>query len=167
ARELGGIMAAVGLASNLAAMRALATEGIQKGHMALHARAVSHAAGARGEKADERRQRLVAAGEVKIDRARELLRALEARSWDRLRAGARRRARPPRRAAKRRRGVAATAAAPPAARHAPTPPPPPPPQAAPRAPPVPPRRFARAAHGRARRRRPGSARRAHPARRAR
>jgi hydroxymethylglutaryl-CoA reductase len=39
ARELGGIMAAVGLASNMAAMRALATEGIQKGHMALHARA--------------------------------------------------------------------------------------------------------------------------------
>jgi len=80
ARELGAIMAAVGLASNLAAMRALATEGIQKGHMALHARAVSHAAGARGEKAEELRQRLVAAGEVKIDRARELLRALEARS---------------------------------------------------------------------------------------
>ncbi len=80
ARELGAIMAAVGLASNLAAMRALATEGIQKGHMALHARAVAHAAGARGEQAEELRRRLVAAGEVKIDRARELLRALEARS---------------------------------------------------------------------------------------
>ena len=50
ARELGGIMAAVGLASNMAAMRALATEGIQKGHMALHARAVSHAAGARARR---------------------------------------------------------------------------------------------------------------------
>src|SRR5262249_44946946 len=47
ARELAGIMAAVGLASNMAAMRALATEGIQKGHMSLHARSVSHAAGAR------------------------------------------------------------------------------------------------------------------------
>jgi len=80
ARELAGIMAAVGLASNLAAMRALATEGIQKGHMALHARAVSHAAGARGEEAEELRRRLLAAGEVKIDRARELLRALEPRS---------------------------------------------------------------------------------------
>jgi hydroxymethylglutaryl-CoA reductase len=80
ARELAGIMAAVGLASNLGAMRALATEGIQKGHMALHARAVSHAAGARGEEAEELRRRLLAAGEVKIDRARELLRALEPRS---------------------------------------------------------------------------------------
>src|SRR5262249_11152599 len=47
ARALAEIMAAVGLASNLAAMRALVTEGIQKGHLALHARAVSRAAGAR------------------------------------------------------------------------------------------------------------------------
>jgi hydroxymethylglutaryl-CoA reductase len=77
ARELGGIMAAVGLASNMAAMRALATEGIQKGHMALHARAVSHAAGARGDQAEELRRQMLAAGEVKIDRARELLRGLE------------------------------------------------------------------------------------------
>jgi hydroxymethylglutaryl-CoA reductase len=80
ARELAAVMAAVGLASNMAAMRALATEGIQKGHMALHARAVSHAAGARGERAEELRRRLLAAGEVKIDRARQLLRALEPRS---------------------------------------------------------------------------------------
>jgi hydroxymethylglutaryl-CoA reductase len=76
ARELAGLMAAVGLASNLGAMRALATEGIQKGHMALHARAVSHAAGARGEEAEELRRLLLEDGEVKIDRARELLRAL-------------------------------------------------------------------------------------------
>jgi len=76
ARELAAIMAVVGLASNLAAMRALATEGIQKGHMALHARAVSHAAGARGAEAELLRQRLIEAGEVKIDRARELLRSL-------------------------------------------------------------------------------------------
>jgi hydroxymethylglutaryl-CoA reductase len=80
ARELAGIMAAVGLASNLAAMRALATEGIQKGHMALHARAVSHAAGARGAEAEELRRQLLAHGEVKIDRARALLRALESGS---------------------------------------------------------------------------------------
>jgi hydroxymethylglutaryl-CoA reductase len=80
ARELGAIMAAVGLASNMAAMRALATEGIQKGHMALHARAVSHAAGARGEEAEELRRRMLAAGEVKIDRARALLRSLESGS---------------------------------------------------------------------------------------
>jgi len=76
ARELAGIMAVVGLASNMAAMRALATEGIQKGHMALHARAVSHAAGARGAEAELLRQRLIEGGEVKIDRARELLRSL-------------------------------------------------------------------------------------------
>ncbi len=80
ARELAGIMAAVGLASNMAAMRALATEGIQKGHMALHARAVSHAAGARGAEAEELRRQLLAHGEVKIDRARALLRALESGS---------------------------------------------------------------------------------------
>jgi hydroxymethylglutaryl-CoA reductase len=80
ARDLAAIMAAVGLASNLAAMRALATEGIQKGHMALHARAVSHAAGARGEEAERLRRRLLAAGEVKIDRAREMLRTLESGS---------------------------------------------------------------------------------------
>jgi hydroxymethylglutaryl-CoA reductase len=77
ARELGGIVCSVGLASNMAARRALATEGIQKGHMALHARAVSHAAGARGPAAEVLRQELIARGEVKIDRARELLRTLE------------------------------------------------------------------------------------------
>ena len=80
ARDLAAIMAAVGLASNLAAMQALATEGIQKGHMALHARAVSHAAGARGAEAEELRRQLIAAGEVKIDRARALLRTLESGS---------------------------------------------------------------------------------------
>jgi hydroxymethylglutaryl-CoA reductase len=75
ARELAGVMTAVGLASNMAAMRALATEGIQKGHMALHARAVSHAAGARGDEAEELRRALIEGGEVKIDRARALLQA--------------------------------------------------------------------------------------------
>jgi hydroxymethylglutaryl-CoA reductase len=75
ARELAAVMVAVGLASNMAAMRALATEGIQKGHMALHARAVSHAAGARGDEAEELRQALIENGEIKIDRARELLRS--------------------------------------------------------------------------------------------
>jgi hydroxymethylglutaryl-CoA reductase len=56
-------------------MRALATEGIQKGHMALHARAVSHAAGARGAEAERLRHQLIEGGEIKIDRARELLRS--------------------------------------------------------------------------------------------
>ena len=74
AGELAGVMAAVGLASNMAAMRALATEGIQKGHMALLARAVSHAAGAKGEEAEQLRRLLIEQGDIKIDRARELLR---------------------------------------------------------------------------------------------
>src|SRR5262249_39845541 len=80
ARELAGVMAAVGLASNMAAMRALATEGIQKGHMALHARAVSPAAGARGGERERLREELSADGEVTLARARELLRALDTRS---------------------------------------------------------------------------------------
>jgi undecaprenyl diphosphate synthase len=71
------VMAAVGLASNLAALRALVTDGIQAGHMALHARAVAHAAGARGALADEVSRRLVAGGDVKLDVARALLRTLQ------------------------------------------------------------------------------------------
>ncbi len=77
ARELAGVMAAAGLASNMAAMRALATEGIQKGHMSLHARSVLLAAGARGAAVEQLRKRLVAAGDVKIDRAIALLRTTE------------------------------------------------------------------------------------------
>jgi hydroxymethylglutaryl-CoA reductase len=77
ARELAAIMATAGLASNMAAMRALATEGIQKGHMSLHARSVLLAAGARGAAVEQLRKRLVAAGDVKIDRAIALLRAME------------------------------------------------------------------------------------------
>jgi len=78
ARDLAAVMVSVGLASNLAAMRALASEGIQEGHMALHARAVSRAAGARGQIANEVRRRLIAGGNVKIDRAREILDQLTA-----------------------------------------------------------------------------------------
>src|SRR5258706_8416322 len=75
-RELASIMAAVGLASNLAALRALVTDGIQAGHMALHARAVSHAAGARGAGAAELARRPVLARDVKLTPAPGLLRAL-------------------------------------------------------------------------------------------
>ena len=74
------VLAAVGLAQNFAALRALGSVGVQKGHMALHARAVSHAAGARGEDAERVREQLIAGGEVKIGRARELLRGPETRS---------------------------------------------------------------------------------------
>lgn len=73
ARELSEIMAAVGLAQNLAAIRALATEGIQRGHMALHARQVAIAAGAQGDVVDRIAAQLVAEGQIRVERARELL----------------------------------------------------------------------------------------------
>ncbi len=74
ARELAEVMVAVGLAQNLAALRALATEGIQKGHMALHARQVAIAAGARGDEIEQVARRMVAEGVVRLDRAEEILR---------------------------------------------------------------------------------------------
>ncbi len=73
ARELSEVMAAVGLAQNLAAIRALATEGIQRGHMALHARQVAVAAGAKGADVDWVAAELVAEGQVRVERAKELL----------------------------------------------------------------------------------------------
>jgi degradative hydroxymethylglutaryl-CoA reductase len=78
--ELGLIMAAAGLASNLAALRALATEGIQRGHMTLHARAVALAAGARGAEVETIARMLIDVGEIKPERAEALLVELRARS---------------------------------------------------------------------------------------
>ncbi len=75
AQELGEIVAAVGLAQNLAAMRALSTEGIQRGHMALHARNIALLAGAEGEQVQRVAQALVAERNVSVDRAKELLQA--------------------------------------------------------------------------------------------
>ena len=69
-------MAAAGLASNLAALRAMATEGIQRGHMALHARSVALGAGAVGPEVDLLAQRLIDSGEVKHEQAVILLRHL-------------------------------------------------------------------------------------------
>jgi hydroxymethylglutaryl-CoA reductase len=74
AQELAGIIAAVGLAQNLAALRALATEGIQRGHMGLHARQVAIAAGAQNEQIERLAQQLVQEKTVRIDRAEEILR---------------------------------------------------------------------------------------------
>lgn len=79
ARELGEVMAAVGLAQNLAAMRALATEGIQRGHLRLHARNLAATAGAKGEMIDVIASRMVEEGNVSYNRALELLRELEHR----------------------------------------------------------------------------------------
>jgi hydroxymethylglutaryl-CoA reductase len=78
AQELAEVMAAVGLAQNLAALRALATEGIQRGHMQLHARQVAVAAGATGDQVETIAQRLVAEQRIRLDRAQELLQDLEA-----------------------------------------------------------------------------------------
>ncbi len=77
-RELAEIVSCVGLAQNLSALRALAMEGIQPGHMALHARQVAVAAGARGSAVTRIAEQLVAEGEVRAKRAKELLAAAQA-----------------------------------------------------------------------------------------
>jgi hydroxymethylglutaryl-CoA reductase len=73
ARTLAAVAASAGLASNLAALRALATDGIQRGHMSLHARVVARAAGATGDLIDRVAAEIAAIGDVKPDRAREIL----------------------------------------------------------------------------------------------
>ena len=77
ARELAEIIASVGLAQNLGALRALATEGIQRGHMSLHARQLAAAAGAAGDLVDVVAARLVAEGQIRAERAAEILRELQ------------------------------------------------------------------------------------------
>ena len=76
-RELAEIVAAVGLAQNMAALRALATEGIQHGHMALHARQLALAAGATTAQADEVAQQMVDEGQIHLERARQLVASRE------------------------------------------------------------------------------------------
>lgn len=73
AGALAEVIVSVGLAQNLAALRALATEGIQRGHMSLHARQVAIAAGAREDQIDALAERLVADKVVRIDHAKALL----------------------------------------------------------------------------------------------
>jgi len=73
ARELGEVLAAVGLAQNLAALRALAHEGIQRGHMSLHARNVAIMAGASGDLIELIVERMVEEHKVRLDRAKELI----------------------------------------------------------------------------------------------
>ncbi len=70
AQELAGIVAAVGLAQNMAALRALATEGIQKGHMALHARNIAITAGATGASIERVAAAIIAAGDITVARAK-------------------------------------------------------------------------------------------------
>lgn len=75
ARELAEVIVAVGLAQNLAAIRALATEGIQRGHMTLHARQVAMAAGATAGAVTRVAEQMVREGVVRVDRAKEILRS--------------------------------------------------------------------------------------------
>ena len=73
AAELAEIIASVGLAQNFAAIRALATEGIQRGHMALHARNIAATVGAVGDEVDAVSEVLVRERKVRMDRAKEVL----------------------------------------------------------------------------------------------
>jgi len=77
ANELAEIIVSVGLAQNMAALRALATEGIQRGHMSLHARQVAIAAGATGELIEKVAAQMVAKKIVRIDRAEEILKEIQ------------------------------------------------------------------------------------------
>ncbi len=79
ASELGRIMAAVGLAQNLAALMALVTEGIQKGHMRLAARTIAMAAGAEGALVDLVANELIKTGQVRVDVAKRILESLKER----------------------------------------------------------------------------------------
>ena len=77
AKRLAEIMGAVGLAQNFAALRALATEGIQRGHMKLHARNLAVMAGAPKELVDEVASRMIKEGVVTFKRAQEILEEIE------------------------------------------------------------------------------------------
>lgn len=79
ATELAEVMGAVGLAQNFSAIKALSTEGIQQGHMTLHARTVAMAAGATPEIYDEVVDQLIGSGEIKVWKAREIVESLRSR----------------------------------------------------------------------------------------
>ncbi|HLA22487.1 MAG TPA: hydroxymethylglutaryl-CoA reductase, degradative [Nitrosopumilaceae archaeon] len=76
AKELACIIAAVGLAQNFSAIRALASEGIQKGHMKLHARNIAASAGVKSDKIDEVTRRMVTEGNISVHRAKEILKEI-------------------------------------------------------------------------------------------
>lgn len=79
AAELAEVIGAVGLAQNLGALKALATEGIQRGHMSLHARSVAATAGATSDEMGQLVERLIDCGEIKVSRAEELLAELRSK----------------------------------------------------------------------------------------
>jgi hydroxymethylglutaryl-CoA reductase len=78
ATELAEVIGAVGLAQNFSALRSLGTEGIQQGHMTLHARSVTSTAGARPEIFEQVLERLVQSGEIKVWKAKEIIDEVEA-----------------------------------------------------------------------------------------
>jgi len=73
AKELAGVITSAGLAQNFSALKALTTEGIQKGHMKLHARNLAAAAGAKAEQIDEIVQKMIHENNISLNRAKELL----------------------------------------------------------------------------------------------
>ncbi|MFW5945843.1 MAG: hydroxymethylglutaryl-CoA reductase, degradative [Candidatus Natronoplasma sp.] len=75
-KELGEVMASVGLAQNFAALRALASEGIQKGHMRLHAKNVAVQAGAEGGEVEKVAERMIEKGKIRADMAEKILEEL-------------------------------------------------------------------------------------------
>jgi hydroxymethylglutaryl-CoA reductase len=77
AQQLAEVVAAVGLAQNLAAMRALATEGIQRGHMSLHAKQLAIAAGANGDLVPRIVQTMIEEGNIRLERAKQLVQELQ------------------------------------------------------------------------------------------
>src|SRR5699024_7304172 len=77
------VMGAVGLAQNLSALRSLGTEGIQRGHMTLHARSVASTAGAPSEIFDEVLEKLLDSGEIKVWKAKEIIEELQSRRPER------------------------------------------------------------------------------------
>lgn len=78
AEKLAQVMAAVGLVQNFSALKALATTGIQKGHMALHSKNIAMMVGAMGDEVDQLAQRLVELGKIRSDFAEEELTKLRA-----------------------------------------------------------------------------------------
>ena len=76
-QELAGILASVGLAQNFAALRALSTEGIQRGHMKLHAKNIAVTAGASGDLIEKIAGKMVEESKINVTRAKEILEELE------------------------------------------------------------------------------------------
>jgi hydroxymethylglutaryl-CoA reductase len=80
ANELAQIAAALGLAQNVGALRALASEGIQKGHMELHSRNIAKLAGAPDELVNKVANRLIKDGKIRVDHAKEIIKEFQDRN---------------------------------------------------------------------------------------